>query len=101
VGKRYDSATVRTDDNGNRIFGSVIYPDVQPQPEDVVITAESGTRLDELAFQYYNDAKLWWIIAVANQLGRGSLEVEAGTRVRIPQGISNVLNEYQRLNQRR
>ena len=37
-----------------------------------------------LAFEYYQDENLWWVLAEANKLGKGSFDVPPGMRVRIP-----------------
>ena len=40
-------------------------------------------RLDVLAGQIYNDARYWWVLAAASDIGWG-LQVPAGTVIKIP-----------------
>jgi hypothetical protein len=42
-----------------------------------------GQRLDSIAGQVYGDAKLWWIIAAASEIG-WSIQAPPGTLIRIP-----------------
>ena len=48
-----------------------------------------GDRLDTLAGQFYNDGRLWWVIAAASGIG-WALQVPPGTRIRIPRDISKI-----------
>tara|TARA_Y100001937_G_scaffold128796_1_gene208165 strand:+ start:3725 stop:4030 length:306 start_codon:yes stop_codon:yes gene_type:complete len=63
---------------------SAILPKINPTTEDVYIIGREGDRLDMLAFEYYQDENLWWVLAEANKLGKGSFDVPPGMRVRIP-----------------
>jgi nucleoid-associated protein YgaU len=45
-------------------------------------------RLDKLALTFYEDATLWWIIAAANGLGKGTLLIPGGVKLRIPDRIN-------------
>lgn len=50
----------------------------------VEVVVSTGTqRLDQLAAFYYNDARFWWILAAASDIGWG-LQVPAGTVISIP-----------------
>jgi hypothetical protein len=50
----------------------------------VLIKTTSPERLDNLAKLFYDDSTLWWIIASANNLGKGSWIVPQNTTLRIP-----------------
>jgi hypothetical protein len=52
--------------------------------QDIYIFSRAGDRLDLLASEFYNDVRLWWIIAEANNLGKGSFNVAPGIQLRIP-----------------
>lgn len=99
--RRYDQAQTRENDENKSFYETRLLPDVERQPEDLIITVDSGQRLDRLAFEYYDDAKLWWVIASANELGRGDWTVPAGTQIRIPQNLSAVTTETRQINNRR
>jgi hypothetical protein len=65
-------------------YNSSIPPKINSTTEDIYIIARSGDRLDMLAYEYYEDHSLWWVLAEANKLGKGSLDCPAGMRIRIP-----------------
>ena len=41
-------------------------------------------RLDLLAAKYFNNSKLWWLIALVNNLSGDSVAIETGTMLYIP-----------------
>jgi hypothetical protein len=98
---REQAASARRDRDGNRFFESQLLPDIPRRPEDTIITTESGQRLDRLASEYYRDPTLWWVIAAANNLGRGDWTVPAGIQLRIPQNLAEVSTEIDRINRAR
>ena len=51
------------------------------------------------ANQYYKNADLWWIIAQANHIGKGTLVVEPGLQIRIPTEIGDILADLEDINQ--
>jgi hypothetical protein len=42
----------------------------------------------EYAHKFYNDSSLWYVIAAANGLGKGSYYVPAGSKLRIPDALT-------------
>lgn len=66
-----------------RRLSSVLYPNFNT-PEDTKILSQEGDRLDLLAKEFYGDESLWFVIAKANNLGKGSFNVPAGLVIRIP-----------------
>ena len=50
----------------------------------IYIISVFGDTLDGLADKYYQDVTMWVVIAKANHIGHGSMNIEAGTRLRIP-----------------
>lgn len=57
-----------------------------------VVTLTGNQRLDHLAAIYYNDARLWWVLAAASEIGWG-LQVPPGTIITVPDinSISGIL----------
>jgi len=53
-----------------------------------------------LAFQFYGDVTLWWIIAIANPniVDFSSIFLPIGSQIRIPQNISPIIDSYNELN---
>lgn len=83
------SQTIKEKSNKLR-YSSSFYPNIPLRGSDVYIYSKSGQRLDILAFQYYSDPRYWWIIARANNLGKGTLLVPPGKRLRIPYPINEI-----------
>jgi len=77
---------------------TIQFPKIAPSDSDIVIVSRITDRLDLLAQQYYNDQTLYWIIAVANNLGKGSVEIPVGTTIRIPTNYTPIVREYLKLN---
>lgn len=95
---RYDNIEIDKRWDGKRVYKSVEYPVIVPQDSDVQIVSSEADYLDTLALKYYNDPEKYWIIARANNLGKGRLSVPPGLTLRIPLDISQILAEYNRLN---
>jgi hypothetical protein len=55
---------------------------------------ETGDRLDTLAFQYYEDSSLWWIIAAANNIHDAPMGLQDGTILRIPLNYIQISNNF-------
>lgn len=100
---RYKSAAVIKDKNkdNKRRYVTNLYPKVENQINDLYIITKKGDRLDSLAHKYYGDTRLWSIIAQANHIGKGSLAIEPGIRIRIPLNISNLDVDLEKLNEDR
>tara|TARA_R100001015_G_C4631964_1_gene194943 strand:- start:1152 stop:1460 length:309 start_codon:yes stop_codon:yes gene_type:complete len=76
-------------------------PAIARENGDLFIRTVAGDRLDNLASEFYQDVSLWWIIATANQLGKGSFAVPPGTKLRIPQNTTDIIDQYRDFNQLR
>jgi hypothetical protein len=94
---RYDTIKILKNEENKRVYGSVIIPEVPESIDDIYIIAKESDRLDLLAYKYYKDATLWYIIAEANNI-KGTFNIEPGTQIRIPINISTFLLNYQTLN---
>jgi hypothetical protein len=81
---RYETASTIKDGNEKRKLSTVITPTPESSTSDVFIQTTAIERLDLLAYKFYNDQSLWYIIAAANGLGKGSLYVPTNSRLRIP-----------------
>jgi hypothetical protein len=71
LGKRYLSTVMPTTIQVDSTFSITHY-------------AGENDRLDSLAYRYYNNAMLWWVIAKANSLVNGTITVKPGTKLLIP-----------------
>jgi len=96
---RYDTTSnIQSAYNGTPVFGSRLYPIVQPTDTDTIYITGDTDYLDYMAYKFYNDASLWWIIAMANNLGTGRLSVKPGLQLRIPNGIEQLISQFNLLN---
>ena len=96
---RYQYSTTLTNKyTKKKYLGSVIYPKIKPNDNDMYVISQQSDRLDILASKYYNDQSLWWIIAVANNLNDASLSIEPGIQMRIPSNISQILSDLEKIN---
>lgn len=53
------------------------------RPDDIVHVWKDGEWLDLLAYQYYGDPTLWWVIADFNELNEMRV-VNTGQQLRLP-----------------
>jgi hypothetical protein len=90
---RYNTTPNLRDNNSKRRKATTILPVVPTSAADITIVTTSPDRLDKLAYTFYEDASLWWIIATANGLGKGTFIVPANTTLRIPSksGIQDLI----------
>lgn len=70
-----------------RRYATTLLPVVPQSINDTYIQTTSLERLDILAQTFYDDISLWWVIAAANGIGKGSIIVPENTKLRIPAKI--------------
>ena len=85
---------------GTKYYTNNTYPEVPPNENDIWVETEFGDRLDSLAFQFYNDVTLYWVISIANpnKINMGSLFLDPGAQIRIPTNIVQIVDSYNILN---
>lgn len=76
--------TIKHNDVGKLRYESIRYPEFDPKTTDYYIITKRMDRMDLIAYDWYKDARLWWVIQRANNLPGGTLQIKPGTRVRIP-----------------
>ena len=94
MASRYNNNTTKKLIDGRTVYRSRIYPEIPLRDDDIYVASETGDRLDTLAYQYYNDASLWWIIAAANNIHNAPFGLEDGTILRIPQNYIEILSNF-------
>ena len=88
---RYKHTVIRKNREGKRVFKPTMYPKIPIRDSDIFIYPRFGDRLDNLAYKYYNDVSLWWIIAKANGLDAAHIGLEVDKQIRIPTDIEPIL----------
>jgi len=89
---------VKQGTTGSQYYTNAIYPDIKPQDNDYYVITTIEDRLDLLAYSFYQDSSLWWIIASANALPGDSIYPPIGIQLRIPIDIQNITANYKRVN---
>ena len=92
---RYNNSEIKNTLSGKPYYRRKNYPQIPYSDSDVYVITTIGDRLDTIAYSYYNNAELWWVISVANNnITKGSMFPEPGTQLRIPIDINSVLNLF-------
>jgi nucleoid-associated protein YgaU len=101
--ERYTNRDILKQANTNTpYYKGKFYPNIPLSESDVYVITTVGDRLDNLAYSYYRDTTLWWIIAAANNNAtKGALYPEPGTQLRIPTDANFVINLFNQFNQAR
>ena len=89
---RYETVKIRRDLNGVRHYASSMVPNIPIKDTDIFVYPLYGDRLDTIANRHYGDSNLWWIIAKANEVGKGKLAPDPLKKIRIPTEIDDILN---------
>jgi hypothetical protein len=81
---RYQELPIVNDANGRRKYVTTFIPYFDKSDNDIYVITDDSDRLDLLANQFYEDSTAWPIIATANNIGLGTLNIDAGKQLRIP-----------------
>tara|TARA_R110000782_G_scaffold23477_3_gene61408 strand:- start:390 stop:707 length:318 start_codon:yes stop_codon:yes gene_type:complete len=92
------SDTGITSTSGKDIYSPTYYPDIDAKEDDSYIQTSTTDRLDIIAYDFYSDASLWWVIAMVNNLPGDSMFPPIGGYLRIPRNIADLLAQYQSSN---
>lgn len=98
MSSRYQNTKTKVDSRGKRVKAPVMYPPIPRSVDDIYLRVSPGERIDFIAYKYYGRPSYYWIIAEANGIGKGSMNVPVGMQLRIPQNISSIISEYESLN---
>ena len=87
-------------EGGGHYFDNVKYPEIPLSINDIYAITEWGDRFESLAFQFYGDVTLWWVIAISNPniVDFSSIFIPVGSQIRIPQNISPIIDSFNELN---
>ena len=99
---RIKSALTKRSFNLKRYYKPLKYPTIPLNSDDLYITTTIGDRLDLLAYQFYKDTRLWWIIMNANvgTIRRDSFSLKPNLQIRIPKDIDKIVGDFEDLNQK-
>ncbi len=92
---RYSKSDILVTPTGQQYYKVKKYPPIPPSESDIYIVTVQGDRLDLIAYNYYKDATLWWIIPMANEnITLGSMFPEPGVQLRIPTNLGTIINLF-------
>ncbi len=98
---RYSNLLIVTGSSGKRYYANVVYPSIPIAGDDTYIITSANDRLDLIAYDFYGDPNLWWIIASANDLNGSSLFAPAGMQLRVPANYAGAVSQFELLNKSR
>ena len=79
--------------------GVTKYPEIAYSENDIYVITTDGDRLDNLAYEYYGDATLYWVISAANPNQTYNLLYPVlGAQIRIPFPVDIVIDSFNNLN---
>ena len=89
---RYSNLPTITDPETRKTsYINIKYPGIPNSPLDIYVFVAQGDRYDTLAFTYYKDSSLWWIISRANSNQPfDSLYPIVGSQIRIPDSSNTI-----------
>lgn len=96
--KRYESTPVKPRWDGKRVHFTTEYPKIESSSNDIIVISNEGDYLDSLAFKYYGDPTLWWVIALVNNLGKARMSIPPGLQIRVPTAINDILVNFNNIN---
>lgn len=94
MNSRYETSETKKTFDGRVVYRPKIYPNISLRDDDIYVATETGDRLDTLAYDFYGDSKLWWIIASANNIHNAVFGFPDGTILRIPQNYIEIYNTF-------
>ena len=94
---RYNYTKTKRNELGKRVFKPTMYPRIPIRDSDIFIYPKFGDRLDNLAFKYYKDVSLWWIIAKANNLDEAHIGLNVEKQIRIPMDTKPIISKLKEM----
>ena len=82
---RYNWSVLYHDNKNGDFYGTRQPLKLREDESDLfhIVTDADSKRIDLIAWKYYRDVNLWWIIAEFNNINN-PLEIPVGTTLRIP-----------------
>lgn len=95
---RYQNIKI-INNSGKRIYNQIYFPEISDSEQDVYIITGESDRLDLIAYDFWGDYNLWWVLIIVNPiLDSSSIYPESGMQLKIPQNVNQILNKYNDIN---
>jgi hypothetical protein len=80
---RYQLIPIIRNRDGHQQYASTKYPEIPRSFSDIYVITSAEDRYDTIAYSYYNDSSLWWVVSIANpELPQGSLYPPEGVPIK-------------------
>jgi phage tail protein X len=89
---RYNTNETKKTPDGKTVYRSRFYKPIPMRDDDLYIVTQTGDRLDSIAYKFYGDSRLWWIIASANNIHNAPTGIEDGLILRLPMNYIELSN---------
>jgi len=86
IGQLENSFPVHTDQNGYyfyNLLGKIKMPENEPESFFDYYTVKDEDQWPNIAWNVYNDVKLWWLVTLANKVTNPTVAPKAGTKIRV------------------
>lgn len=90
---RYNKTNIRKNLQGSRYQESTAIPKIPFTDSDRYIQVSVSDRLDLISHQFYGTRDFWWVIAAANNIGKGTMNIQEGAILRLPDNPSSFINK--------
>ena len=78
-----------------RVLKPTIYPKIPLRDSDIFINPKDMERCEHIAYRFYGDQSLWWVIAQANNIHNGSVYLDSEKQIRVPQDIKSIMMDLE------
>ena len=96
---RYNTTQIKKQGSGISTLSTTMYPRIKNRSTDTFLVITEKTRLDHLAYKFYENPNYWWVIGIANRI-KGTLHVTPGTQIRIPREINSIIQDFNKINKK-
>ena len=78
-----------------QVLKPTIYPKIPIRDSDIYINPKDMERCEHVAYRFYGDQSLWWVIAQANNIHNGSVYLDSEKQIRVPQDIKSIMMDLE------
>jgi|TARA_B100000749_G_scaffold279793_1_gene273637 hypothetical protein len=78
-----------------QVLKPTIYPKIPLRDSDIFIRPKGMERCEHVAYRFYGDQSLWWVIAQANNIHNGSIYLDSEKQIRVPQDIQSIMMDLE------
>lgn len=99
MSSRYLITPTEKNEDKKTIYSQTYYPEIGFYEDDVYIITSTQDRFDLIAYDFWGDKDLWWVVPMVNNLECNSFFPPVGIQLRIPRNIIDILNKFNKENE--